>query len=84
MAAQIDKLPAQNRSKKSHPAVAEKLTDPEWAWSAYQPDAQRPWNLTQAGHLYRRAAFGANWEQLQRALSNGAKVGRVLASTGHS
>ncbi|MBL7188153.1 MAG: DUF1800 domain-containing protein [Phycisphaerae bacterium] len=49
----------------------EKPPDPRWAWAAYEPDADRPWNLAQAGHLYRRAAFGANWEQLQQALSDG-------------
>ncbi len=49
----------------------EKLNDPRWAWAAYKPDAERPWTLAQAGHLYRRAAFGANWGQLQRALSDG-------------
>jgi hypothetical protein len=71
MVLQIDKPPGDHRSKKSHPAIAEKLADPEWAWSAYHPDSQRPWNLAQAGHLYRRAAFGANWDQLQQALSDG-------------
>ena len=49
----------------------EKMSDPDWAWSAYEPDEARPWNLARAGHLYRRAAFGANWEQLQQALSDG-------------
>jgi len=49
----------------------EKLTDPRWAWAAYEPDADRPWNLALAGHLYRRAAFGASWEQLQQALTDG-------------
>jgi uncharacterized protein (DUF1800 family) len=49
----------------------ERLSDPGWAWAAYEPDAERTWTLAQAGHLYRRAAFGANWEQLQRALSDG-------------
>ena len=71
MVAQIDKPPAHEKSKQVHPVVTEKLTDPAWAWSAYKPDAQRPWNLAQAGHLYRRAAFGATWDQLQQALSNG-------------
>jgi uncharacterized protein (DUF1800 family) len=51
----------------------EKLSDPSWAWAVYEPDADRPWNLAQAGHLYRRAAFGANWGQLQQALSDGPK-----------
>jgi uncharacterized protein (DUF1800 family) len=49
----------------------EKLKDPSWAWAVYEPDAERPWNLAQAGHLYRRAAFGAGWDQLQQALSDG-------------
>ncbi|MFH1881180.1 MAG: DUF1800 family protein [Planctomycetota bacterium] len=71
MAVQIDKRASHNQSKRVHPAVAEKLTEPRWAWAAYQPDAQRPWNLTQAGHLFRRAAFGAGWDQLQQALSDG-------------
>ncbi len=49
----------------------ERLSDPDWAWAAYEPDAERPWTLAQAGHLYRRAACGATWEQLQQALSDG-------------
>ncbi len=49
----------------------EKPPDPRWAWAAYEPDADRPWNLARAGHLYRRAAFGANWDQLQQALADG-------------
>ena len=49
----------------------EKPPDPRWAWAVYEPDADRPWNLARAGHLYRRAAFGASWEQLQQALSDG-------------
>jgi len=49
----------------------EQLREPGWAWAPYEPDATRPWNLSQAGHLYRRAAFGASWDQLQQALSDG-------------
>ncbi len=71
MVVQIDKRTSHNQSKRVHPVVAEKLTDPRWAWAAYQPDAQRPWNLALVGHLYRRAAFGAGWDQLQQALSDG-------------
>ncbi|MHC4314528.1 MAG: DUF1800 domain-containing protein [Planctomycetota bacterium] len=70
MAVQIEP-PAHDQSKQVHPAVTEKLTDPAWAWAAYKPDAQRPWTLAQAGHLYRRAAFGVTWDQLQQALSDG-------------
>ncbi len=51
----------------------EKPPDPRWAWAAYEPDGDRPWNLVRAGHLYRRAAFGASWEQLQQALSDGTQ-----------
>ncbi len=61
----------------------EKLSDPGWAWAAYEPDAEWPWTLAQAGHLYRRAAFGANWEQLQHALSDGPQrtIDRLLNPT---
>lgn len=52
-------------------AEIEKLKDPSWAWSVYEPEAERPWNLAKAGHLYRRATFGASWTQLQQALSDG-------------
>ncbi|MHC4229207.1 MAG: DUF1800 domain-containing protein [Planctomycetota bacterium] len=52
-------------------AQTEKPPEPDWAWTAYEPNANRPWNLALAGHLYRRAAFGASWDQLQQALSDG-------------
>jgi len=63
--------------------MLKKPTDPAWAWSPYEPDAQRPWNLRWAGHLYRRAAFGADWSQLQQALSDGPQrtVDRLLRPT---
>lgn len=59
-------------------------TDPEWAWSPYRPDPDRPWNLARAGHLYRRAAFGANWGQLQQAVAEGPQrtVDRLLTPEG--
>lgn len=64
------------------PAVSASGTtvDPAWAWAAYAPDARRPWDLRLAGHLYRRAAFGATWEQLQQALAEGPQrtVDRLL------
>ncbi len=47
------------------------MADPSWAWAPYEPDAQRPWSLALAAHLHRRATFGAGWEQLQQALSDG-------------
>ena len=54
--------------------------DPGWAWTPYEPDSERPWNLPRVGHLYRRAAFGADATQLQQALSDGpqAAVDRLL------
>lgn len=45
--------------------------DPARAWATYEPDAERPWDLRRAGHLYRRAAFGATWDQLQAAIAEG-------------
>jgi uncharacterized protein (DUF1800 family) len=58
-------------------------TDPAWAWAAYQPDAQRPWDLRLVSHLYRRAGFGASWPELQQAVRDGpAKtVERLLRPT---
>jgi uncharacterized protein (DUF1800 family) len=47
--------------------------DPQWAWAEFQPDRERPWNLTLAAHLYRRAGFGADWAQLQQAVSDGPR-----------
>jgi uncharacterized protein (DUF1800 family) len=48
--------------------------DPAWAWATFQPDAARPWDLRLAAHLYRRAAFGGTWPELQRALSEGPQA----------
>jgi uncharacterized protein (DUF1800 family) len=42
-------------------------------WVPYVPDAQQPWDLARAGHLFRRAGFGARWSELQDALSAGAE-----------
>src|SRR5262249_42507886 len=45
--------------------------DPGWAWAKYQPSDDSPWDLKKVGHLYRRAAFGGNWPELQTALKVG-------------
>ena len=71
MIEQIEKPLDRHQSKQARSAIDDKLTDPGWAWAVYQPNAQRPWNLIQAGHLFRRAAFGADWNQLHKALSDG-------------
>lgn len=54
--------------------------DPTWAWQPYQPSDKMPWNLERAGHLYRRASFGANFGELQTAVNDGPKktIDRLL------
>ena len=47
------------------------ILDPAWAWARYEPSVERPWKLAWAGHLFRRAGFGATWAQLQDALAAG-------------
>jgi len=48
-----------------------RAADPQWAFAPYVPDSRRPWNLRWAGHLLRRAAFGATWDELQRLVAIG-------------
>jgi uncharacterized protein (DUF1800 family) len=45
--------------------------DPQWAWERYRPTRDAPWDLKKVGHLYRRAAFGATWDELHTALHHG-------------
>ncbi|HMF15493.1 MAG TPA: DUF1800 domain-containing protein [Gemmataceae bacterium] len=45
--------------------------DPSAAWQRWEPSAEQPWNLQWAGHLFRRAGFGANLEQLRDAVRSG-------------
>jgi uncharacterized protein (DUF1800 family) len=56
----------------------------DWAWAKYRPGADRPWNLAGAGHLYRRAGFGGNREQLQQAVADGPQksIDRLLRPDG--
>src|SRR5207244_12664005 len=58
----------------------EKL-DPAEAWKSWQPDAKNPWDLKWAGHLYRRATFGAGLRELRQAVTDGlpATLDRLLA-----
>src|SRR5262245_3587520 len=62
-------------------ADTSKKIDPAWAWSPYQPGGDRPWNLQRAGHLYRRAGFGASWAELEAAVNDGLDktLDRLLA-----
>ena len=45
--------------------------DPRWAWEPYKPTDKNPWTLQKVGHVYRRAAFGANWRELHAGLELG-------------
>ena len=45
--------------------------DPRTAWQPYRPSADSPWDAKKAGHLYRRAAFGASLAELQAAVDVG-------------
>src|SRR5260221_11373136 len=47
------------------------MIDPKWAWAPYSPSPDSPWDLKKAGHLYRRAAFGATWAELKQAVADG-------------
>src|SRR5579859_3028020 len=56
--------------------------DPRWAWQPYKPSADNPWDLKKAGHLYRRAAFGATADELHAAVDAGpdAAIARLVKS----
>lgn len=38
--------------------------DPVWAWDAFEPTDEHPWNRRLAAHLCRRAGFGATSDEL--------------------
>jgi hypothetical protein len=48
--------------------------DPSDAWSPWEPTSNDPWNRSKAAHLYRRAAFGANADELVAAEQDGFKT----------
>jgi uncharacterized protein (DUF1800 family) len=48
--------------------------DPAQAWQPWKPDDKQPWNLKWAGHLFRRAGFGADLVQLNKAIDHGFKT----------
>jgi hypothetical protein len=58
-----------------------KNIDAGWAWSAYEPSADRPWNRQLAAHLFRRAGFAGTPEELDQATAAGPgpTVSRLLA-----
>ena len=55
--------------------------DPVWAWEAYRPSPQSPWDLRKVGHLYRRAAFGPTHAELETGLRIGPErlIDQLLA-----
>jgi uncharacterized protein (DUF1800 family) len=54
--------------------------DPRTAWEPYTPTAENPWDLRKVGHVYRRAAFGASWADLDTGLKAGPQplIDRLL------
>ncbi len=57
-----------------------KTLDPQTAWKPYSPGAANPWDLKKVGHVFRRAAFGASWADLQEGLKLGPQplIDRLL------
>ncbi|MDA8967706.1 DUF1800 domain-containing protein [bacterium] len=52
-----------------------------WAWAAYEPSLDSPWNLDAAAHLFRRGGFGASRQQLMKAVEHSpAEVVESLVS----
>lgn len=41
--------------------------DRDWAWAAFEPSPQQPWDLRLAAHLFRRGGFGADFRTLEAA-----------------
>ncbi|MEZ6038907.1 MAG: DUF1800 domain-containing protein [Planctomycetaceae bacterium] len=42
--------------------------DPQRAWEPFTPSSQNPWDLRAAAHLFRRAGFGATFNELTEAV----------------
>lgn len=45
--------------------------DPSQAWQEWRPSREQPWDRRLAAHLYRRAAFGADWGELESSVQLG-------------
>ncbi len=73
-------MPNRPAREESSPALPDGSIKPDWAWAQYEPTNDRPWDLRWAGHLYRRAAFGAGWKELQQAVKEGPQrsIDRLL------
>ena len=57
------------------------ILSPRTAWEPYRPSADNPWDLAKVGHLYRRAGFGATYDELNHGLADGPEktIDRLLA-----
>ena len=58
------------------------LNDPDWAWSPFEPSQAVPWDLKAVAHLFRRAGFAANRNQLEASLKSDPAnvVGQLVAN----
>lgn len=58
------------------------LSNPTDAWRTWEPRASDPWDRRKAAHLYRRASFGASYEQLEQAVASSPQqcVDQLLAA----
>jgi uncharacterized protein (DUF1800 family) len=56
--------------------------DPHWAWSEFSRDADQPWTVPLAAHLFRRAGFAATAAELDAAVqqSPAEVVSRLFAA----
>src|SRR5262245_50213836 len=43
--------------------------NPAEAWETWQPSRSQPWDVRWVAHMYRRAAFGADWDALEAGAS---------------
>jgi hypothetical protein len=55
--------------------------DPQSAWEPFSPTRRSRWDFIKAAHLLRRAAFGASWAEIQKAVADGPEltIDRLLA-----
>ena len=56
--------------------------DPAEAWQPWEPSAKDPFDLKWAGHLYRRAAFGASPAEMNEAVARGLPATLDLLTQG--
>ncbi|MCA9091013.1 MAG: DUF1800 domain-containing protein, partial [Planctomycetaceae bacterium] len=46
----------------------------DWAWAAYEPTPEHPWDRQQAAHLFRRAGFAVPIRELDEAVRQSPQV----------